>query len=181
MDEKYHLVLTQACGIRALAVARLLPDLHCSAVIDEGRQLDQSLAGAQVDALICAVSEAEELLSVFGASPCAVLLLGAEEETEKCLPWAIANGFLCGSRDQFSVLFPQLLSVSCRLRSLRIREHSLQRKLSDTKLVNRAKLLLVTRLQMTEAEAHRYIEKTAMDNGESRRDVALRLIRTYEE
>ncbi|HCG61364.1 MAG TPA: antitermination regulator, partial [Collinsella sp.] len=52
---------------------------------------------------------------------------------------------------------------------------------SDTKLVNRAKLLLVTRLQMTEAEAHRYIEKTAMDNGESRRDVALRLIRTYEE
>ena len=181
MDEKVHLVLTQACGIRALAVARLLPDLHCAAVIDEGRQLDQSLAGAQVDALICAVSEAEELHSFFGASPCAVLLLGSEEEMKKCLPWAISNGYLCGNRDHFSVLLPQLLSVCCRLHSLKIREHSLQRKLSDTKLVNRAKLLLVSRLQMTETEAHRYIEKAAMDNGESRRDVALRLIRTYEE
>ena len=113
--------------------------------------------------------------------PCAVMLLGAKAEAEACLPWAIANGILCGNRELIPVLFPQLLALCHRLRSSRVREYSLQRKLTDAKLVNRAKLLLVTRLQMSEAEAHRYIEKTAMDNGESRRDVALRLIRTYEE
>jgi len=50
----------------------------------------------------------------------------------------------------------------------------------DDLLVERAKRLLESQLQMTEQEAHRFIEKTAMDRCIKRRRVAEIIIRTYE-
>ena len=51
--------------------------------------------------------------------------------------------------------------------------------MEEIRLVNRAKLLLVECLKMSEAEAHRYIEKTAMDRCVRRREIAENIIRTY--
>ena len=56
----------------------------------------------------------------------------------------------------------------------------LHRELEDIKVVNRAKLVLVTRLSMTEPEAHRYIEKQAMDMRATKRAVAESILKTYE-
>ena len=56
----------------------------------------------------------------------------------------------------------------------------LHRELEDIKVINRAKLLLVTRLSMTEPEAHRYIEKQAMDMRATKRAVAESILKTYE-
>ena len=181
MDERWSFVLTEASGIRPLELARLLPSLHCSGRTECIRQLDPCLIHETVDALICSLTEAEDAERVAASSVCSILVLGEEKLVRERLPWAIANGFLCGSVTQFGILLPQLLASARRLRSSRVREHSLQRRLTDEKLVNRAKILLVTRLQMSETEAHRYIEETAMDNGESRRAVSLRLIHTYED
>nr|WP_325247385.1 ANTAR domain-containing protein [uncultured Oscillibacter sp.] len=47
------------------------------------------------------------------------------------------------------------------------------------RLVNRAKWTLIQCLGMSEEEAHRYIEKQAMDNRISRREVAKRVLTTY--
>ena len=44
---------------------------------------------------------------------------------------------------------------------------------------NRAKWLLIEQLKMTEAEAHRHIEKQAMDRCTTRREIALGIIKTY--
>ena len=52
--------------------------------------------------------------------------------------------------------------------------------MEDLKIINRAKLLLVQQLKMTEAEAHRYIEKQAMDTCRKRRAIAENIIRAYE-
>ena len=57
---------------------------------------------------------------------------------------------------------------------------AMQEELADLKLIQRAKLLLMQRLQMTEAQAHRYLEKSAMDRSMPRRDVARNIIRTYD-
>ena len=58
---------------------------------------------------------------------------------------------------------------------------TIEEKMEEIRLVNRAKWLLIECLSMTEADAHRYIEKTAMDTGSKRREVAESIIRTYEE
>ncbi len=52
----------------------------------------------------------------------------------------------------------------------------LQEKLEETKLVSRAKICLIEKYKMTEAEAHRFIEKDAMDSRRSKAQVAREII-----
>ena len=54
-----------------------------------------------------------------------------------------------------------------------------EEKMSEIRLVNRAKLLLISELSMTEPEAHRYIEKHAMDRCVAKKQIAEEIIRTY--
>lgn len=67
------------------------------------------------------------------------------------------------------------------VRYQRIQEENtkLLRKIEDMRIVNRAKLTLMTYLNMTENEAHRYIEKHAMDQRLTRRKVAEKILKTY--
>jgi len=77
----------------------------------------------------------------------------------------------------------QTLRILCaareRLRRMEERQATVEEKIEEIRLVNRAKWLLIERLQMTEGEAHRYIEKQAMDLRLSRREVAENIINTY--
>lgn len=67
-----------------------------------------------------------------------------------------------------------------RILSMRIKQKELQNKLDDMKVVNRAKCCLIQYLSMSEPQAHRYIEKQAMDMRTSRRIVAEDIIKMYE-
>lgn len=57
---------------------------------------------------------------------------------------------------------------------------TLEEKMEEVRLVNRAKWLLIERRNMDEATAHRYIEKLAMDARQTRRLVAQTLIRSLD-
>ena len=74
----------------------------------------------------------------------------------------------------------KLLSAS-RRRISQIEEENrrLQQKLEETRTVGRAKCLLIERMHFTEQQAHRHIEKLAMDSRSSRRDVAESILRRY--
>ncbi len=74
-----------------------------------------------------------------------------------------------------------LAAVQRKLKKLAKKAESLREKMDEIKLVNRAKLILVGQLKMREQEAHRFIEKTAMDRSMKRREVAESIIRTYED
>ena len=56
---------------------------------------------------------------------------------------------------------------------------SIEEKMEQIRLVNRAKWLLIGELKMSEPDAHRYIEKQAMDRCVSRREIAENIIKTY--
>lgn len=51
----------------------------------------------------------------------------------------------------------------------------------EIRLMNRAKLILIKKRGMTEADAHRFIIKTAMDRCVKKRAVAEEIIRYHEE
>ena len=93
----------------------------------------------------------------------------------------IRAGVMTAHPDELAAVLPSLLATAERLRTLRDKTSSLQQRLDDSRIVARAKLLLISRLGMSEGDAHRYIEKTAMDSCLPRRDVAEGIIRTYEE
>lgn len=58
--------------------------------------------------------------------------------------------------------------------------HRMEAKIQEINILNRAKLVLVQVLNMTEAQAHRYIEKQAMDMRITKREVAEGVLKTYE-
>lgn len=57
---------------------------------------------------------------------------------------------------------------------------SLEDKMEEIRVINRAKWVLIKHVNMTEEEAHRLIEKQAMDTRSTRLAVAESIIRTYE-
>ncbi len=52
-------------------------------------------------------------------------------------------------------------------------------KIDEMRLINRAKCTLIEYLKFTEPQAHRYIEKQAMNNRQTRREVAEKILNTY--
>lgn len=66
-----------------------------------------------------------------------------------------------------------------RLRRYEKTAQTVEQKMEEIRAVNRAKWLLIDVLKMTEADAHRYIEKQAMDRCVSKLEVAKGIINTY--
>ena len=67
-----------------------------------------------------------------------------------------------------------------RLRNAEKRNEGLRKKMEEIRTVTRAKWLLIEKLGLSEPEAHRFIEKQAMDMRQTRQEIAEILIRTYE-
>lgn len=74
------------------------------------------------------------------------------------------------------------LVAAARSRVLGIKNENikLQSKIEEIKLINRAKCTLMQYLKFTEPQAHRYIEKQAMDSRKSKTEVAQGILKTYE-
>lgn len=67
-----------------------------------------------------------------------------------------------------------------RMRLLRKENTKLVQKVEDLKIIDRAKCCLMQYLKMTEVQAHRHIEKQAMDLGLTKRHIAENILKTYE-
>lgn len=74
----------------------------------------------------------------------------------------------------------QLVAVRAAYRAILRENAGLRRKVLEAQAVGRAKCLLVERRKMTERSAHRFIEKTAMENRLTRYAVAKDIINGYE-
>ena len=72
-----------------------------------------------------------------------------------------------------------LISARERIRKTETKTLSIEEKMNEIRLVNRAKWLLISELKMTEPDAHRYIEKQAMNRCVSKRVIAEEIIKTY--
>lgn len=68
-----------------------------------------------------------------------------------------------------------------RVAFLRRENLLLKRQMQEQRVVSRAKELLISVLSMTEPQAHRFIEKQAMDMRQTRAEIAVRIIKTYED
>ena len=75
----------------------------------------------------------------------------------------------------------KLLTASRRrLKKLESENAKLQQKIQEIRLVDRAKCSLIQYLNMTEQQAHRHIEKQAMDLRQNRVVVAENILKMYE-
>ncbi len=73
-----------------------------------------------------------------------------------------------------------LTALSQRLRRSENETKKLQEKLTDMRVIDHAKWLLIDKMGMNEQEAHHYLEKQAMDYRISKREAAEGIVRVYE-
>ena len=83
------------------------------------------------------------------------------------------------SRNSLILALNWMISARERLRLTEKKTISIEEKMEEIRLVNRAKWLLISELKMDEPGAHRYIEKQAMDRCLSKSEIARGIIRTY--
>lgn len=75
----------------------------------------------------------------------------------------------------------QFLTVSqVKLRKIQQEKADLAKEILDIKLVNRAKFILISHLNMSEGEAHKYMEKEAMNTRTCKVTVAQKILKTYD-
>lgn len=67
-----------------------------------------------------------------------------------------------------------------KLKAMQEKNSELIQKIEDIRIVNRAKCILISHFKMSEEEAHKYIEKQAMDVRLTKRAVAEGILKTYE-
>ena len=67
-----------------------------------------------------------------------------------------------------------------KIKAMRDENKKLVQKIEDIRIIDRAKCILISLLSMSEAEAHKYIEKQAMDMRMTRRKVAEQILKVYE-
>ena len=117
-------------------------------------------------------------------SDAGVLLLIRSELYEETYDQVLPSGVITLSKPTNLQMISQSLRVLCavreRLRSMRQRQTTVEEKIEEIRLINRAKWLLIECLHMTEPEAHRYITRQAMERRLGKREIAEDIIRTYQ-
>ena len=79
-----------------------------------------------------------------------------------------------------AVLMQTLRNLLLLKKSMQAQTDQLRSQLQDLKRIQKAKGLLMRQLGMTEQDAHRWIEKAAMDRCVKKREIAETIIRMYE-
>jgi response regulator NasT len=83
------------------------------------------------------------------------------------------------SRSVLTTALNWMASARERLRKSEKKALSFEEKMEEIRIVNRAKWLLISELKMEEPQAHRYIEKQAMDRCISKKEAAQEILKIY--
>lgn len=159
---------------------------HISGVASSGGEARRILLSASVDALIVNTPLPDEFgheLAVHGAEMGLGVLVAVKSQL---LPEVRARVSGAGvlsigkplSRELFAEALSLMDSSQNRQRQLEEENRKLRGKLEELRIISKAKCLLVQFRHLTEEEAHKAIEKQAMDSRITRRTVAQEIIET---
>ena len=188
MDAKYRVAAANAGGRLHSALESLLPEnCQLDPPAESGAALRRMLTGKGGEIVIVNAplpdESGVELALEVSQSAAGVLLLVRPDRYEAVCRRVEDQGILTlpkpvTERNLYSAV-RLIMATAARLSKLERKNQSLQSKMSDIRTVDRAKWLLIQRHNMTESDAHYYIEKQAMDTRLSRREIAESIIRTY--
>ena len=115
-------------------------------------------------------------MDICRSSDTGVLLMVKKELYDDVYAKVMGHGVMVLPIPASTQMIEQSLRMLCasreRLRRMEERQATVEEKIAEIRLVNRAKWALIEILQISEPEAHRFIEKQAMDTRLSRREIA---------
>ena len=124
-------------------------------------------------------------IDVCADSESGVLLLVPGEDYEETYYEALPHGVMTLSRPVTREVLSHSLRLLCavreRMRSVGKAHATVEEKMEELRLMNKAKWILMERRGMKEDEAHRAILRRAMEQRQSKREVAEQIIRSAAE
>lgn len=158
--------------------------------VKSGSEARRALAAESIDLLIVNTPLPDEFGDGLASDACEVngagvlLLVKSELYAEKSDIWA-RHGVLVLPKPLTKQVLCQaarlLQTAQLRVKALAKENRLLRTKLEESRTISRAKCLLIEKLGMHEPDAHRYIEKIAMDTRKTRYEVAVRILKEYAE
>ncbi|MBQ8966994.1 ANTAR domain-containing protein [Ruminococcus sp.] len=157
--------------------------------VSTGREARRSVSEQDFDMLVvnCPLSDehgADLAEFVYSSSDSMCVLLVKNDISDDIADKVEDYGAMVISKPLNRDLFYRAMrfTAAARKRMLGVRSENikLQKKLEEIRTVNRAKLALMKYLGFTEQQAHRYIEKQAMDLRCTKLEVARKVIKMYE-
>lgn len=122
-------------------------------------------------------------IDICSNSSAGVLLLVKNDCFNDVYAKVVGYGVITLSKPTNMQMVSHNLRILCatreRLRQMEVKQATVEEKIAEMRLINRAKWLLIEYMSITEPEAHRYIEKQSMDLRISKRQVAENIIKTY--
>ncbi|SDB05254.1 response regulator receiver and ANTAR domain protein [Pseudobutyrivibrio sp. YE44] len=125
----------------------------------------------------------EHVVDIAEKNVCQILLFVKadiyDETTDKVADYGIITVSKPISKQLFWQALKAAMAAQRRISMAKRENLKLEKKLDELKTISRAKLLLIVNEDVSEEEAHKLIEKEAMDSRISRYQVALGIIEKY--
>lgn len=189
-EQVYSVLLVSASKTFNSAAAEMLPSSLYQPVayatsISEAKR---SLAARSFDFVIVNTPLPDEFGTRFAIDCCrsqnmVVLILARADVYADIRDKVTEHGVFTLSKPTPKLVMQEALSWMAsfreRLRKMQQKTLSIEEKMEEIRVVNRAKLLLIGELKMTEADAHHFIERSAMDHCITKKEAAENIIKIY--
>ncbi len=190
-ERVYSILIVSATDRFTSAFADLLPEtryypVHTAASVSAAKRI---LAEKTFDFVIVNAPLPDDIGTRFAIDTCtskqsAVLLLVKNEIHagihDKVVEYGVFTLPKPTSKPTLIHALNWMESARERLRQLEKKTLSIKEKMAEIRLVNKAKWILISELKMSEPDAHRYIEKQAMDRCITKQTIAEEIMKTYQ-
>jgi len=158
--------------------------------ISSGAETRRLISNTDYDIIVINTSLSDEFgheLSIYLAEQtCAGIILIcksaiADEISERVIDYGVCVVPKPVNKTMFFQSVKLVTAARSRIMGYQRENAKLQVKIDEIKLINRAKCALMQYLKLTEPQAHRYIEKQAMDTRQTKKEVAQNILLRYEQ
>ena len=127
----------------------------------------------------------ELAIDICSNSGACVMLLVKNDMFDDINAKVIDYGVVTVSKPTSKPVLAQSLRIMCatrqRLKQMESRQKSVEKKIEEIRIINKAKWLLIGYMKMNEETAQHYIEKIAMDTRQPRMTVAENIVKRYQD
>lgn len=102
-----------------------------------------------------------------------------DDVTDRVIDYGVLTMSKPVSASMVHQVFKIMYAMQERFRRMEKKAATLEEKMEEIRLINHAKWILIQHMKLTEEEAHKLIEKQAMDTRRTKREIAEGIIRTY--
>ena len=190
-DETYRVLLVSAAEKFNTVTCSLLPgaEFYPVEIVKTAKAAQRRLLEQEFDLILVNTPLPDEFGTELAMDAClrsraGVLLLVKRELHDEICAKVTDAGVLTLPKPTSEAVMRHMLRTLCavreRLKRIQERQVTVDQKIEEIRIVDKAKWALISARQMTEEEAHQYIQRQSMDRRISKRTAAEEILRTLQ-